>query len=51
MVEVIKLRKMLDQAIEIWGLDDIVTKMLSHRLDKEVNKTQKSIYETYKKGA
>lgn len=47
----IKLKEMLHEAIELWGFDDIVTKMLSQRLDKEVNKRQIEIYEEYKKGA
>ncbi len=42
---------MLNEAIELWGADDIVTKMLSQRLDKEVNKVQMKIYKEYKKGA
>ena len=41
---------MLNEAIELWGADDIVTKMLSQRLDKEVNKVQMKIYKEYKKG-
>ena len=51
MGEFIRIRKMLDEAIELWGLEDIVTRMLSQRLDKEINKQQKRIYEEYKKGA
>ena len=51
MSEFIRIRKMLNEAIELWGLDDIVTKMLSQRLDKEVIKVQKLKYEKYKKGA
>ncbi|MDB1956572.1 hypothetical protein PMY38_16825 [Clostridium tertium] len=47
----IKLREMLHESIELWGTEDIVTKMLSQRLDKEINKQQKRIYEEYKKGA
>lgn len=51
MSEFVRIRKMLDEAIELWGLDDIVTRMLSQRLDKEVSKVQKERYEMYKKGA
>lgn len=47
----IELKEMFNEAIELWGTDDIVTKMLSQRLDKEVNKVQKLKYERYKKGA
>ncbi|MGG7144829.1 hypothetical protein ACQPVP_15405 [Clostridium nigeriense] len=47
----INLKEMLNEAIELWGTGDIVTKMLSQRLDKEVNKVQKLKYEEYKKGA
>ena len=47
----IELKEMFNEAIELWGTDDIVTKMLSQRLDKEVNKVQKLKYEEYKKGA
>ena len=42
---------MLNEAIELWGIQDIVIKMLSQRLDKEINKEQMKIYEEYKKGA
>lgn len=47
----IELKEMFNEAIELWGTGDIVTKMLSQRLDKEVNKVQKLKYEEYKKGA
>lgn len=46
-----KFKEMLNEAIELWGTDDIVTKMLSQRLDKEINKIQIDIYKEYKKGA
>ena len=45
------IREMFNEAIELWGTEDIVTKMLSQRLDKEINKEQIEIYEEYKKGA
>lgn len=45
------IKEMLNEAIELWGANDIVTKMLSQRLDKEINKEQIKIYEEYKKGA
>lgn len=45
------IREMLHEAIELWGTDDIVTKMLSQRLDKEINKIQMEKYKEYKKGA
>lgn len=45
------IKEMLNEAIELWGVEDIVTKMLSQRLDKEINKEQIKIYEEYKKGA
>lgn len=47
----IKLKEMFNEAIELWGTEDIVTKMLSQRLDKEINKIQINIYKEYKKGA
>ncbi|MDB1955395.1 hypothetical protein PMY38_10105 [Clostridium tertium] len=47
----INLKEMLNESIELWGTEDIVTKMLSQRLDKEINKEQIKIYEEYKKGA
>lgn len=51
MSKIMKLKEMLNESIELWGTDDIVTKMLSQRLDKEINKEQIEIYEEYKKGA
>lgn len=50
MVEVIRLRKMLDEAIELWGLDDVVTKMIGIKINKEINKIQKEISDIQKKG-
>lgn len=47
----INLKEMLNESIELWGTEDIVTKMLSQRLDKEINKEQIKIYEEYKKGS
>ena len=46
-----KLKEMLNESIELWGTEDIVTKMLSQRLDKEINKIQINIYKEYKNGA
>lgn len=51
MSKLTNIREMLYEAIDLWGFDDIVTKMLSQRLDKEINKEQIKIYEEYKKGA
>ena len=51
MIKHMKLKEMLNEAIELWGTEDIVTKMLSQRLDTEINKEQMKIYEEYKKGA
>ena len=42
-----KIREMLYESIELWGTQDIVTKMLSQRLDKEINKAQLRINEQY----
>ncbi|MBS6504546.1 MAG: hypothetical protein KH415_23575 [Clostridium sp.] len=51
MSKIMKLKEMLNESIELWGTEDIVTKMLSQRLDKEINKIQINIYKEYKKGA
>lgn len=51
MSEFIRIRDMLNEAIDLWGLEDIVTRMLSQRLDREINEIQKLKYEKYKKGA
>ena len=47
----IELKKMFNEAIELWGTDDIVTRMLSQKLDNEINKIQIDIYKEYKKRA
>ena len=36
-----KTKLMLDKAIEYWGLNDIVTIMLSQRLDREIVEAQR----------
>lgn len=41
------IREMLYEAIDLWGFDDIVTKMLSQRLNEEINKEQLRINEQY----
>ena len=41
-------QEMLEMAIALYGMDDIVTKMLSQKRDKEVVEEQKKIYESYK---
>ncbi|MDU2680152.1 hypothetical protein [Clostridium sp.] len=39
---------LLEMAIACYGLDDIVTKMLSQRRDKEILEEQKKLYKAYK---
>lgn len=51
MSKLTNIKEMFNEAIELWGTQDIVTKMLSQRLDEEINKIQIGIYEEYKKGA
>lgn len=36
-----EIKEMLYEAVELWGTQDIVTKMLSQRLDKEINIEQR----------
>lgn len=36
-----KTKLMLDKAIEYWGMNDIVTIMLSQRLDREIVEAQR----------
>ena len=36
-----EIREMLYEAVDLWGTQDIVTKMLSQRLDKEINIEQR----------
>ena len=38
----------LEEAISLYGLNDIVTIMLSQQIDKEVTKEQEKRYEAYK---
>ncbi|WP_300382099.1 hypothetical protein [Clostridium sp.] len=41
-------QEMLEEAVKHFGPNDIITKMLSQKRDKEVNKEQKRFYKTYK---
>lgn len=41
-------QEMLEEAINHFGTDDIITKMLSQRRDKEIVQEQKEIYKKYK---
>ena len=45
MSQITRIREMLHEAIDLWGLEDIVTRMLSQRLDREINEIQKLKYE------
>ena len=40
--------EMLKEAINLWGMEDIVTIMLSQKLDKEIAVEQKKIYESHR---
>lgn len=42
-------KEMLEMAVALWGIDDIVTKMLCKRRNDELVEVQKAIYERYKK--
>lgn len=42
------IQEMLEEAINHFGTDDIITKMLSQRRDKEIVQEQKEIYKKYK---
>lgn len=42
------IQEMLEEAINHFGADDIITKMLSQRRDKEIVQEQKEIYKKYK---
>lgn len=42
------IQEMLDEAVKHFGTNDIVTKMLSQKRDKEIVEEQKIIYEAYK---
>lgn len=44
-----KMQEILEIAVELWGIDDIVTKMICKRRNEELVKIQKEIYEKYKK--
>ena len=41
----ISTQEMLEMAVELYGLDDIVTKMLSIKRDKEIVAEQKALME------
>jgi len=41
-------QELLEMAIACYGLDDIVTKMLSIKRDREIAAEQKAIYERHK---
>lgn len=41
-------QEMLEEAINHFGTDDIITKMLSQRRDKEILEEQKKLYKAYK---
>lgn len=43
-----KTQEMLEESINVFGLNDIVTKMLSVKRDKEIVQEQKEIYKKYK---
>lgn len=42
------IQEMLEEAVKHFGTDDIITKMLSQRRDKEIVQEQKEIYKKYK---
>ncbi|MGG7215410.1 hypothetical protein ACQPUY_17720 [Clostridium nigeriense] len=41
-------QQMLEEAVKHFGTDDIITKMLSIKRDKEIEVEQRLIYERYK---
>jgi hypothetical protein len=41
-------QEMLEEAITLYGVSDIVTKMLSQKRDIEIVEEQKKLYKTYK---
>lgn len=41
-------QEMLEEAITLWGANDIVTVMLSQKMDKEVLEEQSKIYKRFK---
>lgn len=41
-------QQILEEAIECFGVSDIVTIMLSQRRDKEILEEQKKLYKAYK---
>ena len=43
-------QQMLEEAVKHFGVDDIITKMLSQRRDKEIVEEQKKLYKVYKEG-
>ena len=40
--------EMLKEAINLWGMEDIVTIMLSQKLDKEVVEKQQELLRSYR---
>ena len=44
----IETQQMLEEAVKHFGTDDIITKMLSIKRDKEIVEEQKEIYKNYK---
>lgn len=42
------IQKMLEEAIELFGINDEITILLSQKRDKEIVETQKMKYENYK---
>ena len=43
-----EIQQMLEEAVKHFGTDDIITKMLSQKRDKEIAEEQKEIYRKYK---
>ena len=41
-------QEMLEEAVSLFGTNDIITKMLSVKRDKEIVEQQKNIYKKYK---
>lgn len=42
------IQEMLEEAVKHFGTDDIITKMLSQKRDKEIEEQQKELYKAYK---
>ena len=43
-------QQMLEEAVKHFGVDDIITKMLSQRRDKEIVEEQRKLYKAYMEG-